>query len=145
MCGIFAILGLSGCDTCLKRQAVCASKKMKHRGPDWSGHYMDENVILCHERLSLVDIFNGAQPLFSQDESIVLIVNGEIYNYKELKTQFNENTFKTNSDSEVIIHLYTKYGEHFMKKGLLRGMFAFVLYDKSTNTIIDLLTSESPT
>ena len=135
MCGIFAILGLSGCDDCLKRQAIYQSKKMKHRGPDWSGYYMDENVILCHERLSIIDVFNGAQPIISADGNIVLAVNGEIYNYKELKEECKEE-FKTNSDCEVIIHLYKKYGMHFMERNHLRGMFAFVLYDKQTGTIV---------
>lgn len=136
MCGIYAILGLKGCDNCLRRRAIYQSKKMKHRGPDWSGYYMDENVILCHERLSIIDVYNGAQPIVSKDGKIVLTVNGEIYNYKELEKEFNKDDFKTNSDCEVIIHLYKKYGEHFMEKNLLRGMFAFVLYDKGNSTII---------
>lgn len=136
MCGIFAILGLSGCDDCLKRQAIYQSKKMKHRGPDWSGYYMDENVILCHERLSIIDIFHGEQPIVSKDGNVILAVNGEIYNYKELGAEFNQDDFKTNSDCEIIIHLYKKYGKHFMEKNMLRGMFAFILYDKTTGNYI---------
>ena len=66
----------------------------------------------------------------------MLTVNGEIYNYRELKRDFDENEFKTNSDCEIIIHLYRRYGKHFMGKNLLFGMFAFVLYDKETNTTV---------
>jgi asparagine synthase (glutamine-hydrolysing) len=136
MCGIFAILGLTGCDDCLKRNAISYSKKMRHRGPDWSGYFMDENVILCHERLSIIDVFNGAQPIVSKDKNVILAVNGEIYNYKELKEEFNEDEFTTESDCEVIIQLYKKYGIYFMERNMLRGMFAFILYDKKENRVI---------
>ena len=127
MCGIFAILGLGGCNDCLKREAIYQSKKMKHRGPDWSGYIMDNNVI-----------FNGAQPIVSTCGDIVLAVNGEIYNYKEIKEkeEFKENEFTTQSDCEVIINLYKKYGPHFMEKNILRGMFAFVMHDKKKSLYI---------
>lgn len=136
MCGIFAILGLSGCDDCLKRQAIYQSKKMKHRGPDYCGYYMNDKVIMCHERLSIIDVFNGAQPLISKDGKIILTVNGEIYNYKELKAEFKKEEFQTKSDCEVIINLYKKYGPFFMSENPLRGMFAFVLYDIEKDIVV---------
>lgn len=137
MCGIFAILGLTNlCLTKqLRRYAIHESKKMKHRGPDWCGYYMHKNVILCHERLSIIDVYNGAQPITSKDDNIILTVNGEIYNYKQLGGITKE-SFKTNSDCEIIIHLYKKYGRHFMKRNMMKGMFAFVLYDKLNEIMI---------
>lgn len=139
MCGILAIL-LKQSGSYNKREmrkiAIARSKLMRHRGPDWSGCYMDNNVIMCHERLSIIDVFHGAQPLISKDGNIVLAVNGEIYNYKELRKEFKEDDFMTDSDCEIIINLYQRYGEHFMTRNLLRGMFAFVLYDKNRNKVI---------
>ncbi|GGI77177.1 asparagine synthase B [Shewanella gelidii] len=129
MCSIFSILDIQSDAKPLRQVALEMSKLMRHRGPDWSGIYASDRVILAHERLAIVDIDHGAQPLFSQDDNIVLAVNGEIYNHKELKAELGEKyQYKTNSDCEVILALYQEYGVDFLDK--LNGIFAFVLYDK---------------
>ncbi len=130
MCSIFAILDIKSDSTPLRQVALEMSKLLRHRGPDWSGIYSCDKAVLAHERLAIVDIDNGAQPLLSSDESIILAVNGEIYNHKELKAQLGDKySYQTNSDCEVILALYQEYGVDFLDK--LNGIFAFVLYDKS--------------
>ena len=103
-----------------------------HRGPDGSGKYTDENVALGHRRLSIIDVSeSGNQPIFNSDQSMVLVFNGEIYNYKEIKAELLEKnySFKTETDSEVILLGYEEWGEKIVEK--LRGMFAFVIWDKN--------------
>ncbi|BDM64973.1 asparagine synthase B [Shewanella sp. NFH-SH190041] len=130
MCSIFAILDIQSDAKALRPVALEMSKLMRHRGPDWSGIYADEKAILVHERLAIVDVDHGAQPLLSEDESLVLAVNGEIYNHKELKAQLGDKyQYRTNSDCEVILALYQEYGTEFLD--MLNGIFAFVLYDKA--------------
>lgn len=129
MCSIFSILDIQSDAQALRQTALEMSKLMRHRGPDWSGIYADERAILAHERLAIVDIEHGAQPLLSEDENLVLAVNGEIYNHKELKAMLGDKySYQTNSDCEVILALYQEYGVDFLDK--LNGIFAFVLYDK---------------
>lgn len=129
MCSIFAILDIKSDAAPLRQVALEMSKLLRHRGPDWSGIYSSDSAILAHERLAIVDIDNGAQPLVSTDGNIVLAVNGEIYNHKELKAELGDKyQYKTQSDCEVIISLYQEYGTEFLDK--LNGIFAFVLYDK---------------
>lgn len=110
-------------------------KCLRHRGPDWSGNWTGNNTILCHERLSIVGVDTGAQPLVNEENTIALAVNGEIYNHriirKSLKKPYN---FKTHSDCEVIIPLYQQYGLDAPKH--LDGMFSFVLYDKEQDRTI---------
>ena len=117
----------------LRAQVLEMSKKIRHRGPDWSGVYTGNNAILSHERLSIVDPLSGKQPLVSDDEKIILAANGEIYNHKEIRAQFEGSyKFRTGSDCEVIIPLYKKYRESgdFTKMiEELSGIFAFALYD----------------
>ncbi|GIU15523.1 asparagine synthase B [Shewanella sp. MBTL60-007] len=135
MCSIFAILDIQSDATPLRQVALEMSKLLRHRGPDWSGIYSSDKAILAHERLAIVDIEHGAQPLLSQDESIVLAVNGEIYNHKELKAELGDKySYQTNSDCEVILALYQEYGTEFLDK--LNGIFAFVLYDKARDTYL---------
>ena len=112
----------------MRPQLLEMSKKLRHRGPDWSGIYSEDNAILVHERLSIVDPVSGKQPLYSENLDKVLAVNGEIYNHLDLRKEFkNKYNFKTQSDCEVILALYTEYGSSFMNK--LNGIFAFTLYD----------------
>ncbi|MGL6202128.1 MAG: asparagine synthase (glutamine-hydrolyzing) [Lachnospiraceae bacterium] len=101
-----------------------------HRGPDDSGYYTDEKIALGFRRLSIIDLDSGKQPITNEDESMILLFNGEIYNYKELRQELIEkgHQFKTETDSEVILHGYEEYGEQLFEK--LRGMFAFVIWDK---------------
>ena len=104
------------------------SDRIEHRGPDGEGFYIDEDVALAHRRLSIIDLSTGNQPMFNEDNSIVVIFNGEIYNYIELKDELKkDHKFKTKSDTEVLLHGYEKWGEDLPKH--LRGMFAFALYD----------------
>ncbi|MGI2860580.1 asparagine synthase B [Shewanella algae] len=130
MCSIFAILDIQSDASALRSTALEMSKLMRHRGPDWSGIHTTPRAILAHERLAIVDIEHGAQPLLSEDGQLVLAVNGEIYNHKELKTELGDKySYQTNSDCEVILALYQEYGCDFLDK--LNGIFAFVLYDKA--------------
>ncbi|MGL6010709.1 MAG: asparagine synthase (glutamine-hydrolyzing), partial [Shewanella oncorhynchi] len=130
MCSIFSILDIQSDAKELRQVALEMSKLMRHRGPDWSGIYASDKAILAHERLAIVDIEHGAQPLLTEDGSLILAVNGEIYNHKELKAQLGDKySYQTNSDCEVILALYQEYGTEFLDK--LNGIFAFVLYDKA--------------
>ncbi|MCL1126380.1 asparagine synthase B [Shewanella surugensis] len=135
MCSIFAILDIHSDVTALRQVALEMSKLLRHRGPDWSGIYSSDNAILAHERLAIVDIDNGAQPLISQDGNLILAVNGEIYNHKELKAALGDKyQYQTLSDCEVILALYQEYSVDFLDK--LNGIFAFVLYDKTKNSYL---------
>ena len=120
----------------LRAQILEMSKKIRHRGPDWSGVYTGENAILSHERLSIVDPLSGKQPLVSDDGKIILAVNGEIYNHKALRAQFSDYAFKTGSDCEVILPLYKKFranGDFSTMIEQLSGIFAFALYDSEND------------
>ena len=128
MCSIFSIFDLKSDPVQLRETALEMSKLMRHRGPDWSGIYATDRAILAHERLSIVDVDNGAQPLFNIDKTNVLAVNGEIYNHKELGKDYPDYPFQTKSDCEIILALYKAHGTEFLDK--LNGMFAFALYDE---------------
>ncbi|WP_342221342.1 asparagine synthase B [Candidatus Fukatsuia endosymbiont of Tuberolachnus salignus] len=131
MCSIFGVLDIKGDASLLRTKALEMSRLMRHRGPDWSGIHASDKAILVHERLSIVDINTGAQPLYNADSTHVLAVNGEIYNHQALRQQHSNSgecyQFQTHSDCEVILALYQKKGEQFLDD--LQGMFAFVLYD----------------
>lgn len=134
MCGIVCLFDAKQKTETLRPQVLEMSKKIRHRGPDWSGVFQNEHVIFSHERLAIVDPASGKQPLFSADNSIVLAVNGEIYNHKALRAEFPEYPFQTESDCEVIIPLYQAYGKDFLEK--LNGIFAFSLYDVGKNVYL---------
>ena len=130
MCGIVAIFGLKPGTELepLRRQAVQAAARIRHRGPDWSGVYADAGAVLAHERLSIVDIHGGAQPLRSTDGALALAVNGEIYNHRELEAALTAPyAFTTQSDCEVINALWRGQGPDFVDA--LNGIFAFALWD----------------
>ena len=127
MCGIVCLFDAKQKTEILRPQVLEMSKKIRHRGPDWSGVFQNEKVIFSHERLAIVDPTSGKQPLFSKDKKIVLAVNGEIYNHRELRKEFPDYDFQTESDCEVIIPLFQKYGKNFVDK--LNGIFAFAIYD----------------
>lgn len=127
MCGIVCLLDAKQKTEKLRPQILEMSKKIRHRGPDWSGVFQNEKVIFSHERLAIVDPASGKQPLFTKDGKVVLAVNGEIYNHKELRKEFPDYEFLTHSDCEVILALYRKYGKDFLEK--LNGIFAFALFD----------------
>ncbi len=128
MCGIVCAFELKESTEVLRPQLLEMSKKVRHRGPDWSGIYSDEKAILAHERLAIVDPASGKQPLLSQDGSLILAANGEIYNHRELRKQFEGNyQFRTESDCEVILALYQKKGPAFLDE--MNGIFGFAIYD----------------
>lgn len=104
---------------------------IKHRGPDGEDKYVDEDIALGHRRLSIIDLEQGSQPMYNEDNSKVLVFNGEIYNYKEVREDLKKagHIFKTKSDSEVLLHGYEEYGPEFLN--MLRGMFSFVIWDKN--------------
>jgi asparagine synthase (glutamine-hydrolysing) len=127
MCSILAILDIPHVTDELREQALDMSRRQRHRGPDWSGIHADDHAILAHERLAIVDLLHGAQPLYSPDKRYVLAVNGEIYNHRDLRKEFPDYEFQTDSDCEVIIPLLNRDGISGLKR--LNGIFAFVLWD----------------
>ena len=138
MCSIFGIFGLQPGDdlAALRRQALDLSQRQRHRGPDWSGVYVDDGAILVHERLAIVDPAGGSQPLLSADGRLALAVNGEIYNHKPLKAELEHAyAFQTESDCEVINALYLEdTPASFLNR--LNGIFAFALWDKAQGRAI---------
>jgi asparagine synthase (glutamine-hydrolysing) len=129
MCGFVGVFDLKADAADLRSQVLKMSKKIRHRGPDWSGIYCGEKAILSHERLSIVDVASGKQPLFSKDGNLVLAVNGEIYNHQDIRQKYEgKYEFLTKSDCEVILALYQDKGPDFLED--LSGIFAFCLYDK---------------
>ncbi len=128
MCGIVCAFDLKEKAEVLRPKLLEMSKKIRHRGPDWSGIYNDDKAILTHERLAIVDPTSGKQPLYSEDGKIVLAANGEIYNHLELRKQFEgKYNFQTESDCEVIIPLYKEKGPAFLDE--MNGIFGFAIYD----------------
>jgi asparagine synthase (glutamine-hydrolysing) len=128
MCGIVCAFDIKQSSQELRPQILKMSKKIRHRGPDWSGIFSNDKAIMAHERLSIVDPESGKQPLFSKDGKLVLAVNGEIYNHHEIRKHFEgKYEFLTKSDCEVILALYREKGPNFLED--LNGIFAFALYD----------------
>ena len=128
MCAVLGIFELKSDPARLREAALALSKRQRHRGPDWSGIYASDRAILAHERLAIVDIEHGAQPLYGPDRRTVLAVNGEIYNHQHLERTLAEPyPFQTRSDCEVILALYREKGVGFLND--LSGIFAFALYD----------------
>ena len=135
MCSIFGILELKSDPQTLRQRALELSKTLRHRGPDWSGIYADDNAIIAHERLAIVDMNNGAQPLFNAERNHVLAVNGEIYNHRQIRQHYQQQyAFQTDSDCEVLLALYQDKGPAFLDE--LNGIFAFVLYDATDNSYL---------
>lgn len=135
MCGIVCVFNVKHPGQQLRTQVLEMSKKVRHRGPDWSGLYSSEKAILAHERLSIVDPGSGGQPLLSKDENLILSVNGEIYNHMEIRERIgNQYEFLTKSDCEVILALYREQGPGFLEE--LNGIFGFALYNKEQNTFL---------
>jgi asparagine synthase (glutamine-hydrolysing) len=127
VCGIYGYIGLENDDVLKKMSAA-----MRHRGPDAQGFWGEDKVFLGQNRLSIIDLSPSAtQPLFNEDKSVVLVFNGEIYNYKELRKELLQkgHVFQSLSDSEVLVHLYEEEGSNMLHR--IRGMFAFVIYDKN--------------
>lgn len=134
MCGFVGAFDLRSSED-LRTQVINMSKKIRHRGPDWSGVYTGEKAILSHERLAIVDPLSGKQPLMSEDGKLILAANGEIYNHQEIRRQLEGHyKFQTGSDCEVILALYKEKGVNFLED--LSGIFAFALYDTENDVYL---------
>ncbi|WP_303790816.1 asparagine synthase (glutamine-hydrolyzing) [Ruminococcus flavefaciens] len=129
MCGIVGFTNnIDNSDYILEKMM----DRIRHRGPDAEGKYIDDDIALGHRRLSIIDVSSsGDQPIFNEDSSLVIVFNGEIYNYKDIRSELVDagHTFRTNTDTEVLIHGYEEFGEKLLNK--LRGMFSFVIWDKN--------------
>ena len=135
MCSIFGVLDIKSDPSQLRTQAIEMSKLLRHRGPDWSGVYSSDKAILVHERLAIVGVSSGAQPLYNTEKTHILAVNGEIYNHKELAASLEVDfDFQTQSDCEVILALYKQKGPAFLDD--LNGIFAFCLYDEEQDAYL---------
>lgn len=135
MCGFVSIFNIKEQSETLRNKALAMAKKIRHRGPDWSGIYCGQSAILAHERLSIVDPQSGKQPLYSPDKKQILAVNGEIYNHQEIRNSYaGKYQFQTGSDCEVILALYKDKGINFLED--LNGIFAFALYDEATDEFL---------
>ncbi len=129
MCGIVGAFELKENSEKLRSKVLEMSRRIRHRGPDWSGIHTSENAILAHERLAIVDPTSGKQPIYSKDKKIILAANGEIYNHRLLRKEISDYDFSTGSDCEVILALFKKKGVDFIDD--LNGIFAFAIYDEN--------------
>ena len=135
MCGIVGVFDLKVPAESLRIKVLDMSKRLRHRGPDWSGIHLSDNAILAHERLVIVDPKSGGQPIYTKDMSAVLAANGEIYNHKAIRQELEgKYDFQTQSDCEVILALYKIYGPEFIEK--MNGIFAFALYDEANDAYL---------
>lgn len=135
MCGFVGAFDLTQDLIGLRSQVLKMAKRIRHRGPDWSGIYCGEKAILVHERLSIVDIKSGGQPLYNKDKNLVLAVNGEIYNHQNIRNRFKGRyEFQSNSDCEVLLALYQEKGVNLFDE--LNGIYAFALYDIENNSYL---------
>ena len=131
MCGICGIFYKDRREHVDRATLAAMNQTIAHRGPDDEGFFLEENVGLAMRRLSIIDVKTGHQPLTNEDETLWIVFNGEIYNHRELRSrlQAKGHHYRTQSDTETIVHLYEKYGAECVKH--LRGMFAFVIWDRS--------------
>ncbi len=135
MCGITGIFNIKEQTPALREKVLRMARRIRHRGPDWSGIYEGGSAIMAHERLSIVDPQSGGQPLYTPDRKVVLAVNGEIYNHRELRARYaGRYEFQTGSDCEVILALYRDKGIDFLED--LNGIFAFALYDTERDAFL---------
>ena len=133
MCGIVCAFDLKDTSDIIRPNILKMVKKVRHRGPDWSGVYSSKNAVMAHERLAIVDPTSGKQPILSDDNNKAIAVNGEIYNHLELRDNFAKDyRFRTDSDCEIILALYKKNKYDFLNQ--LNGIFAFALYDSDNDT-----------
>lgn len=135
MCGFVGIIDKSPKDK-KKKIIKDMANMIIHRGPDSEGYFIDDKIALGFRRLSIIDLKGGSQPIYNEDKSLVIVFNGEIYNYKELKEELIKkgHIFKTNTDTEVLVHGYEEYNKQLFNK--LRGMFAFTIYDKKNDEVV---------
>ncbi|XVF58980.1 hypothetical protein PTKIN_Ptkin07bG0110200 [Pterospermum kingtungense] len=134
MCGILAVFGCVDNSQAKRSRIIELSRRLRHRGPDWSGLHCHQDCYLAHQHLAIVDPTSGDQPLYNEDKTVIVTVSGEIYNHKRLREMLKSHQFRTGSDCEVIAHLYEEYGEDFVD--MLDGMFSFVLLDTRDKSFI---------
>jgi asparagine synthase (glutamine-hydrolysing) len=138
MCGIAGWINLENKTSQNDGEAVLhrMCERMKHRGPDSEGLWLDEQVALGMRRLSIIDLHTGEQPVYSEDKSVVVVMNGELYNFREVRSDLEKrgHKFATNTDSEILPHLYEEYGEAMLEH--INGMFAFALWDKNKKKLL---------
>lgn len=134
MCGIAGLFDTRGKQTFARELIQRMNDIQQHRGPDEGGYHFEPGIAFAHRRLSIIDISTGQQPLFNEDGSVVVVFNGEIYNYQELIPELTAlgHRFHTRSDTEVIVHAWESWGEDCVKR--FRGMFAFALWDRNRQT-----------
>jgi asparagine synthase (glutamine-hydrolysing) len=138
MCGIAGWINLENKSSQNHSEAVLHAmcERMKHRGPDSEGLWLDERVALGMRRLSIIDLATGEQPVYSEDKSIVVVMNGELYNFREVRASLKKlgHQFETQTDTEILPHLYEEYGEAMLEH--INGMFAFALWDKRKEKLL---------
>ena len=134
MCGLAGVISFDS-EKCCPEVLKEMSRVLAHRGPDDESFYQDEFLSFTFRRLSIIDVESGQQPIWNEDDDIFIAVNGEIYNHVELRNKLKqEHTFKTNSDAEIVLHLYEEYGTDAI--ALLNGMFAIIIWDKRSNLLL---------
>src|SRR2546421_1825025 len=136
MCGICGIVNFNGTEQVSQNLLERMTSAQAHRGPDDDGFFLENNVGLGHRRLSIIDLSGGKQPIFNEDGSVVVVFNGEIYNFADLTSDLiaRGHQFKTRSDTETIVHAYEEYGVDCMKD--FRGMFAFAIWDRKQKRLL---------
>ena len=136
MCGICGIFKYGTSERVDKDHLERMSEVISHRGPDDAGYYLNNDIGIAHRRLSIIDLATGHQPIFNEDKKILTVCNGEIYNFQSLRKSLIKkgHQFYTQSDAEVIVHLYEDFGEDFVCH--LRGMFALAVWDENKRTLI---------
>src|SRR5450432_3218717 len=136
MCGICGILKFAAADSVDPALVEVMTESISHRGPDDFGYYVQGRVGLGHRRLSIIDLAGGRQPMSNEDGSIVVVFNGEIYNYQDIRKDLmrHGHQFKTRSDTETIVHAYEEYGDDCVQK--FRGMFVFALWDQRRERLL---------
>src|SRR5258708_6367139 len=136
VCGIVGFIDVERGQDSAKHLIDSMCKTIRHRGPDDQGTWIGDGVALGMRRLSIIDLAGGHQPIFNEDQSVLVVFNGEIYNYRELQKELQErgHHFSTNSDTETIIHAYEEYGDECVKH--LRGMFAFAIWDRKRQRLL---------
>ena len=135
MCGIAGVLSLAGKPVAQEEvEAMCDA--MVHRGPNDAGYYVANDAVIGMRRLSIIDIDGGHQPVHNEDRTVWVVFNGQIYNFKSLRTSLERqgHCFYTDTDTEVIVHLYEQYGESCVDR--MRGMFAFAIWDERQKTLL---------
>ena len=136
MCGFAGVLDLKGLEDIDRRMVERMADAIKHRGPDENGWFGEAGISIAHRRLSIIDVEGGHQPIFNEDSSVVVIFNGELFDFPEQRARLIKkgHTFRTKADTEIIVHLYEEHGEDLFEH--LNGQFAFALFDRRNRKLI---------